>query len=212
VPLSPGERAEVVAEFQPGERVVLRSFPPELGMDPFQGRFAGGDDTFDLLQVRAAAALTPSPAVPDRLAHHQRLSEADAVRTRTFELDDGGAINGRPMDLGRIDQAVTVGTAEVWEVANRSGNVHNFHLHGVQFKVIDYAGAPRPATLHGWKDTVFVPPGGTVRLLVRFTDYADPALPYVFHCHLLQHEDNGMMGQFVVVRLGQAPSSPPHRH
>jgi FtsP/CotA-like multicopper oxidase with cupredoxin domain len=135
VPLSPGERAEVVAEFQPGERVVLRSFPPELGMDPFQGRFAGGDDTFDLLQVRAAAALTPSPAVPDRLAHHQRLSEADAVRTRTFELDDGGAINGRPMDLGRIDQAVTVGTAEVWEVANRSGNVHNFHLHGVQFKL-----------------------------------------------------------------------------
>jgi len=68
-------------------------------------------------------------------------------------------------------------------------------------------------TLAGWKDTVLVPPGTTVRLLVRFADYTNPAVPYMFHCHLLQHEDNGMMGQFVVVGPGQAPSSPPpHQH
>jgi blue copper oxidase len=213
VPLSPGERAEIVAAFQPGERVVLRSFSPDLGLDGFQGRFAGADDTFDLLQIRAGATLTPSPPVPDRLADHQQLDQADVVRTRRFELNGSSRINGLRMDLGRIDQTVTVDTTEVWEVTNRSGNPHNFHVHGVQFKVSDQSGAGPRSVLVGWKDTVFIPPGGTVRLLVQLPGYSDPATPYMFHCHLLQHEDNGMMGQFVVVQPGQPPGSlPPHQH
>jgi blue copper oxidase len=211
VQLSPSERVEIVAEFRPGERVVLRSFPPDLGLDAFQGRFAGADDSFDLLQIRAAT-LTPSPPVPARLARHEQLHQADATRTRRFDLNDDDAINGQPMDMGRIDQTVTLDTTEVWEVRNRSGNLHTFHVHGVQFKVVEQAGAP-PPTLAGWKDSVFIPPASTTRLLVRFTGYADPALPYMFHCHLLQHEDDGMMGQFVVVRPGQAPTSlPTHQH
>jgi blue copper oxidase len=111
------------------------------------------------------------------------------------------------MDLSRIDQTVTVDTTEVWEVTNRSGNPHNFHVHGVQFNVANYLGGPPSPHLAGWKDTVFLPPGGTVRLLVRFPGYSDPAVPYMFHCHLLQHEDNGMMGQLVVVEPGQSPGS-----
>jgi blue copper oxidase len=213
VPLSPGERAEIVAEFRPGDRVVLRSFPPDLGLDLFQGRFAGADDAFDLLQLRAATALTPSPPVPDRLVRHQRLGEAEAATTRRLELNGSSRINGLRMELDRIDQTVTVGTTEVWEVTNRSGNPHNFHVHGVQFKVSDQTGAGPPSALTGWKDTVFLPPGGTVRLLVQMPGYSDPAVPYMFHCHLLQHEDNGMMGQFVVVQPGQPPGSlPPHQH
>jgi FtsP/CotA-like multicopper oxidase with cupredoxin domain len=213
VQLSPSERAEIVAAFRPGERVVLRSFRPDLGLDPFQGRFAGADDTFELLQVRAGAKLAPSPPVPPRLVRHERLNRADAATTRRFELDDDSAINGRPMDMGRIDQAVTVDTTELWEVVNRSGNLHTFHVHGVQFKVVEQAGAP-PPTLAGWKDSVFIPPASTTRLLVRFTGYTDPAVPYMFHCHLLEHEDNGMMGQVVVVvQAGQAPTSlPTHQH
>jgi FtsP/CotA-like multicopper oxidase with cupredoxin domain len=213
VRLSPGERAEIVAEFHPGERAVLRSFGPDLGLDRFQGRFAGGDDTFDLLQVRAGSDLTGSPRLPDRLVGQQRPDQAEAVRTRRLELNGSSRINGQPMDMGRIDQAVTVDTTELWEVTNSSGNPHNFHVHDVQFRLVDYAGRPPPPTLAGWKDTVFLPPGTTVRILVRFTDYTDPALPYMFHCHLLRHEDSGMMGQFVVVQPGQAPaSSPTHHH
>jgi blue copper oxidase len=212
VPLSPGERAEIVAEFRPGERVVLRSFPPDLGTDGLQGRFAGGDDTFDLLQVRAGDALSPSPPVPARLVGHERLEAGDAVRTRRFVLDDFTSINGRSMDMGRIDAAVTLGTTEFWEVRNASGTPHNFHVHDVQFKVVEHTGGPPPATLAGWKDTVAVPPNAAVRFLVRFTDYADPVWPYMFHCHLLRHEDAGMMGQFVVVAPGQAPSAPPAHH
>jgi blue copper oxidase len=212
VPLSPGERAEIVAAFQPGERVVLRSFPPDLGLDIFQDRFAGADDAFDLLQVRAGPRLTPSPPVPDRLVRHRQLDEADVVRTRRVELNGSSRINDLRMDLGRIDQTVTVDTTEVWEITNQSGNPHNFHVHGVQFKVSEQAGAGAPPALAGWKDTVFIPPGGTVRLLIQFPGYSDPAMPYMFHCHLLQHEDDGMMGQFVVVRPGQPPTGPSHQH
>ena len=211
VQLSPSERAEIVAEFRPGERVVLRSFQPDLDLDAVQGRFAGADDTFDLLEVRAGAELAPSPQVPDRLVGHEPMDPAAAVATRRFELDDDSAINGRSMDMSRIDQAVALDTTEAWEVVNRSGNLHTFHVHGVQFKVVEQAGAP-PPTLAGWKDSVFIPPASTTRLLVRFTDHADPAVPYMFHCHLLDHEDNGMMGQFVVVQPGQAPRPPSHRH
>jgi blue copper oxidase len=211
VPLSPGERAEIVAAFRPGERAVLRSFPPDLGLDPFQGRFAGADDSFDLLQVRAGPRLTPSPPVPERLARHQQLDQT--VTTRQLELNGSSRINDRRMDLGRIDQTVTVDTTEMWEVANRSGNPHNFHVHGVQFKVTADAGSSPSPHLAGWKDTAFIPPGETVRLLVPAPGYSDPATPYMFHCHLLQHEDNGMMGQFVVVQPGQPPGNlPTHEH
>jgi blue copper oxidase len=212
MPLSPGERAEIVAHFRPGERVVLRSFPPDLGLDGFQGRFAGADDSFDLLQIRASATLTTSPPVPDRLVGHQQLDETGVATTRRLELNGSSRINDRRMDLGRIDQTGTVDTTEVWEVTNRSGNPHNFHVHGVQFNVTSHLGGRAPPRLAGWKDTVFIPPDGTVRLLVQFPGYSDPIVPYMFHCHLLEHEDNGMMGQFLVVHPGQPPTSPSQQH
>lgn len=62
------------------------------------------------------------------------------------------------------------------------------------------------------KDTVFMPPGRTARLAMQFTDYADPKSPYMYHCHLLQHEDNGMMGQFVVVERGEHTGTIDHTH
>jgi blue copper oxidase len=205
IQLSPGERAELVATFEPGERVVLRSFAPDLGTDFFQSRFSGGDDSFDLLELRVARALTAAPAVPDRLVAHGRLDAGDASRTRRFELSGSTRINGRRMDMSRIDEAVTVGSTELWEVHNAAGTPHSFHVHDVRFRVLEYAGGAPPPHLLGLKDTVYVPPGETVRLVVRFSDYTDPGLPYMFHCHILQHEDRGMMGQFVVVGRGETP-------
>jgi bilirubin oxidase len=60
-------------------------------------------------------------------------------------------------------------------------------------------GSPPPDNEAGWKDTVLVMPGKTVRIIARFSDFVDPVNPYMFHCHILEHEDAGMMGQFVVV-------------
>lgn len=205
--LSPGERAEVVVRLRPGQRTVLRSYPPDLGMNTFQSAFVGGRDRFDVLQLRAAAKLTPSPQLPQRLVAAPDLDDTLGDVTRRFDLQ-GRKINGEAMDMSRVDEAVTLGTTETWQVANTDDTHHNFHVHDVQFQVLDVDGRPPPAELGGWKDTIFVAPGSTVRIAVRFTDYADPDTPYMYHCHLLQHEDRGMMGQFVVVKPGHAPGTP----
>jgi FtsP/CotA-like multicopper oxidase with cupredoxin domain len=116
------------------------------------------------------------------------------------------------MDMSRIDEVVRPGATEIWEVRNASGTPHNFHIHTVSFAVLDYAGENPPAHLSGLKDTVYVPPDETVTLLVRFPDYTDPDSPYMFHCHILRHEDRGMMGQFVLAEQGgeDAGERPPH--
>lgn len=72
-------------------------------------------------------------------------------------------------------------------------------LPHIQFLILDIDGAAPPANLRGWKDTVLVPNNQTVRVITQFTDYANPLVPYMYHCHIMEHEDNGMMGQFVVV-------------
>jgi blue copper oxidase len=112
--------------------------------------------------------------------------------------------------MARVDTVVAVDTTEIWEVTNRAGRPHNFHIHDVQFRILDLDGEPPPPHLRGPKDTVYVPPGSTTRLALRFADYTDPTTPYMYHCHVLAHEDDGMMGQFTVVDprdLDDAPTT-----
>ena len=111
----------------------------------------------------------------------------------------GIPINGKTMDMARIDEVVRLGDIEIWEVTNRGGQPHPFHVHLVQFQILDRNGRPPSAAELGWKDTVLVPPGDLVRIIMRFERYADPEVPYMYHCHIMEHEDNGMMGQFLVV-------------
>jgi FtsP/CotA-like multicopper oxidase with cupredoxin domain len=214
VQLSPGERAEIVVTMRPGERTVLRSHPLDDYGDAWQERFSGGDDSFDVLQLRAADRLRPSAGPPAELAALEVPDGSDAVRSRHFDLKLSG-INGRAMAMDRVDETVTRGTTETWTVRNTNGMPHNFHVHDVQFRVLEVNGKEPPAALRGPKDTVFVPSGTTVRLAMRFDGPADPNTPYMYHCHLLYHEDQGMMGQFVVVEKGQRagrPSGHAHAH
>ncbi|MFD4237969.1 multicopper oxidase family protein [Streptomyces sp. NPDC058542] len=206
VQLSPGERAEIVVGVAPGERVVLRSESPSTGSGFVQRD--GGSDRFDVLQLRAAPTLAPSPRIPERLTDIPRIAASSAIRTRTFELAEH-RINGKRMELDRIDVEVRKDTAEIWEVRSGDGTLHSFHVHDVQFQVLSVDGKEPPPGLSGWKDTVLLPPRTVMRLVMRFTDYADPDLPYMFHCHLLYHEDQGMMGQFVVLEPGQRAGRPP---
>ncbi|GAA1199350.1 multicopper oxidase domain-containing protein [Kitasatospora gansuensis] len=199
--LSPGERAEVVVRMQPGERRVLRSYPLDAGLDFWNQRFGGGDDSFDVLQLRAQPTLRPSAPLPPALAASRLPTGEDSVRERSFDLRMSG-INGRKMDMSRVDETVTRGTTETWTLRNEDGMPHNFHVHDVQFRVLDIDSAAPPPSLRGPKDTVFVPPGSTVRIALRFEGPADPGTPYMYHCHLLYHEDRGMMGQFVVAEPG----------
>jgi blue copper oxidase len=111
---------------------------------------------------------------------------------------------GRPLTPKRIDVVATVDTTEVWTVENSMGSPHNFHVHDMQFQILDIDGAAPPAQLAGWKDTVYLRPDSTYWLIVHFADYADPDHPYMYHCHLLRHEESGMMGQFLVLNPGEA--------
>ena len=210
VQVSPGERVEILASFTPGERIGLRSDGPELGLDLFADRFSGGDDRFDLLELRAADQLADSPPLPGELADDELPDPDDAVTTRRFELNGSSRINGERVDMARVDTVVAVDTTEIWEVTNRAGRPHNLHIHDVQFRILDLDGEAPPPHLRGPKDTVYVPPGSTTRLALRFADYTDPTTPYMYHCHVLAHEDDGMMGQFTVVDprdLDDAPTT-----
>jgi bilirubin oxidase len=76
---------------------------------------------------------------------------------------------------------------------------HPFHIHDVQFFILDRDGVSVSAEERGYKDVVMIGPNETLRFITKFEDFADPEMPYMYHCHILMHEDDGMMGQFIVV-------------
>jgi suppressor of ftsI len=193
--LSPGERAEVLVPMVAGDSVVLQSRNPPLGdVVPFGGP-DGGSDQFDVLQINAATKLDTAGTIPTQLAPME--------------------INGLSMDLRRVDEVVLLGSTEIWSIKNGVAIPHNFHIHDVQFQILDVNGAPPPPSLRGWKDTIYVEPNATYRLIMHFADHSDPDMPYMYHCHLLTHEDAGLMGQFVVVKRGESagvPRGATHNH
>ena len=200
--LGPGERAEIVVAFEPGEQVVLRGF--ETGL----GRQIGGEDTFDIIQFRSVDRLAESLPLPGDLGSRGAAPDVpdDAIE-RDFELDGHNRINGEEMDMTRIYLAIPAGSLEVWNVRT-NGQPHTFHVHSATHWVLEVEGDEPPAHLRGPKDTVFVGPDHAVRLLVHFDTHTDPETPYMYHCHILKHEDNGMMGQFVVVEPGTEGDTP----
>src|SRR5699024_9312849 len=107
-------------------------------------------------------------------------------------------IDGKKFDKDRIDLTQKKGDTEIWEVYNEpdmmGGMIHPFHIHGTQFQVISINDEEPDATLKGFKDTESVAPGDRVKLAVTYEEEG----VYMYHCHILEHEDNGMMGQIKV--------------
>ena len=206
--LAPGERAEILVDFSDGAEVVLKSYS-EAGLLATMESFFGGTGTgnLQLLKIVPQPAKRASHALPKRLNTIVRIDAGHAAKTRPMVLGGpvqgggggGPPINGRIMDMARIDEVVRLGDIEIWEVINRGGQPHPFHVHLVQFQILDRNGRPPTGAELGWKDTVLVPPGDVVRIIMPFERYADPQVPYMYHCHIMEHEDNGMMGQFLVV-------------
>lgn len=195
VKISPGERVQIVVRFTPGEEVILNS----LGETAREASDPEEDD-FELMKFVAAQQLASAAALPSALGGASATALAPGARVRTFKLS-GSEINDRDMDMARIDEVVPAGAHEIWEINNTS-YAHNFHVHEVQFRILEMNGAPPPAYQQGPKDTVFMAKNAKARLAVSFGSYVDPGSPYMYHCHILRHEDKGMMGQFVVVEPG----------
>jgi FtsP/CotA-like multicopper oxidase with cupredoxin domain len=204
--LSPAERAEIVLDLRPGEQPVLRSVPWDLNMITPLTNGAGGNDHLDLLQLQTGSSLATGVALPERLETKPAVAIANVAARRNIQLD-GREINGQQMDMSRIDTVVGAGTTELWTVQNTHNQPHNFHVHGVAFQIIP-AGATAADPGLGWKDTVLLAAGETVQLAIVFPLYQDPLTPYMYHCHLMWHEDEGMMAQFTVVEPDQVDTAP----
>jgi spore coat protein A len=149
------------------------------------------------------------------------LDESKSVITRDLVLSEqmdgqgrsvGLRINGKGYD-DPVTETVTLGSMEKWRFINTSDDAHPMHLHLVQFQILERQGFDIPALQNGtlkllgtprkpqpnevgWKDTAVVNPGDVLTILVRFEGYTGR---YVFHCHMLEHEDNDMMRPYEVV-------------
>lgn len=189
VVISNSERAEVLVRGTgaPGSATVLQSLPYDRYMP--QTRPLDWDTPLDLLSVQySTAPPTTAPAIPATLRRIEALDPAKSRATRVLVLSQG-LINGRIMDMNRVDVSARLGDTEIWQLENVVGMDHPFHLHGFQFQVLDRNGVPE--TQRRWKDTVNVPKHELVRIIVRYDD--NPG-KWMFHCHILDHEDHGMMG------------------
>lgn len=115
-------------------------------------------------------------------------------------MDDNVTINGKKFDPNRIDFTQKVNRKETWEIENvkdkMSGMKHPFHIHGTQFKVLSVDGKKPSEDMRGKKDVISLEPGQKAKIEVVFKNTGT----YMFHCHILEHEDNGMMGQIKVTK------------
>ena len=214
--LAPGERTEVLVTPTSAGSYALRTRGYDRGSAGMGGGGGGGMGAGTNTPgggAQTLATLTVSgsgtaAALPATLAGSSTLEAGAAGSERTLELGmgmggagmggggmgGGGAmrsftIDGRSFDPTRTDITVTGDSTEDWVITNTSTMDHPFHLHAWPFRVVERTSGP--LDLPGWKDTVNVPAGGRVRIRIPFTDITGRT---VYHCHILDHEDQGMMG------------------
>jgi FtsP/CotA-like multicopper oxidase with cupredoxin domain len=227
IELAPGERCDIVVDFSDGRPVEMISLPlpensPNMPRGMMRNMYNMNSSSFNILALRPQSNLARSENLPGRLTTTARLDEGGIDRVREFTLGmtmgmgmmQGGrgrgggrgmmgggeefSINGTSMDMNVINERVPVGSKEIWEITNDTQMMHPFHVHHGQFQIKDRNGRATRPHEQAFKDTVKVGPGEKVRIIMEFDHFADPDTPYMYHCHILEHEDNGMMGQFVV--------------
>ena len=220
--LHAGERIEILVDFsgQNGQSFDLKAYNSTLnnfipgGENFINGPFGNylGHKDFTMLHVNVAApTANPITAIPTTLTTNVLLNAANANITRILTLSDSTGVTNPPIlgpnafiinhklfDIDFDQYQVPLGNTEIWEIRSTSGFGHPFHIHDVEFNILSINGAAPPAAQAGWKDVVFIPRQQTVRFIARFEDFADAAHPFMYHCHIALHEDEGMMGQFVV--------------
>lgn len=182
--LAPSERAEILVDFR-------------TSREPLSLVASGREVlTFNILETKTNYAV-----FPETLAVIEDIPLGTGPVERTFAMQSmgiSGTINGKSFDMDRIDEKVKLGETEIWTITNIGGMMqglgHPFHVHGTQFQILSRNNQKPSEAESGFKDTVFVALGEEVKIKVRFTHQG----VYMYHCHILEHEDNGMMGQFIV--------------
>ena len=212
--LAPGGRADLLVDFSSGfrgSRVELISKPfevPSTGgrmgrMQDMMGGSGGPEQGtgFSIMEFRIEGeAQDDAFSLPDQLSRSNFPVPSDASSTRnillSMEMMTGHTINGRQFEMERADEQVRQGDTEIWEFVNESTVPHPMHVHALHFKVLERSGSRGLLpTETGWKDTVLVMPGEKVSVIMKFEA---PKGLYVFHCHNLEHSDNGMMANVLI--------------
>lgn len=222
--MSPGERCEIVVDLADGKTAELLTLFEDEFDEEEEGIVTGMLDSLlrserplpqpslTLMADRTLPAQTA--ALPEKLATIIRPKKSEILRTRDFllDMDHGGGgghgqhgghaamdmtINGAAMDMKVINERVERGVWERWRIRSNQG-AHPFHVHGCSFLIEQMEGAAASPDQQGWKDTVVLDDDDWSEIVVRFDHLASERYPYMYHCHILEHEDRGMMGQFTV--------------
>jgi len=210
------------------QTIYLKSFASELptgiygadtvgfGADTiheYADNFLNGVD-FNLLQINVVAQTgSPVTTIPTALVPYTPFNTITATNYRTLVFDtlrllpidlpnraEGPfGINNKTFHMDSINEVVHLNTTEIWTLVNKTLVAHPFHIHDIQFNVIEKSGMPPTPSERGWKDVVLVMPNDSVKFITKFETFADITTPYMYHCHLLHHEDDGMMGSFLVI-------------
>ncbi len=225
--MAPGERAEILIDFggKEGQQLKLMSYAAEFNNGIYGATYPGmgqmmtldgynpnamNGNNFEVITFNIGAPNgNPVTSIPATLVEVTPIPESDSDITRnlTFtpefmgpdQLNGNFFINGTTFDMDVINYSIPLNNTEIWSITNQSGIAHPFHIHDVQFYVLDRNGNPPPASEQGRKDVILIRPQETVRFITKFEDFANDPVPYMFHCHMLIHEDGGMMLQFEVV-------------
>jgi blue copper oxidase len=215
--LGSGERAEILVDFsnQSGNTYYINQYGNELpagypGGPAMMGNPIGPLDntTFNFLQINVVAQTSnPITTIPTALTTNTPWLSGGAS-TMNFLIQGSPmmsmtnfTINGTQYDENVINFTQHQDDIMIWNITNQSMMAHPFHIHGNHFFILTLDGATPPLNLQGRKDVVLVgPQGGSARLITKYADFSDPTMPYMYHCHILSHEDKGMMGQFLVTQ------------
>jgi len=210
-----------------GSKIVMVSQPSQddkqegnthTGMGGGMLGMSETDEEFVIMRFDVTHALkdpvTLYTTLPSRAEITRRLEESDAVNVgneRQFVMSmarggnntmaSGGmnmrfVINDKLFDMNRVDEFIDANTMEIWSITNSSSMAHPFHAHAIQYQILDRNGVAASGVDLGWKDTFLVQPGETVRIIGKFEPVNQG--DYMYHCHILEHEDAGMMGFFRV--------------
>jgi FtsP/CotA-like multicopper oxidase with cupredoxin domain len=196
--LGPGERVDVIIDFRDlkNRDVVLRSVerpdgPNRLGSKPWVG---------PLMQFRVGKPIVDRTEVPPTLRPLPAwVASAPSKPQKEWRITVGSGfspswlINGRTFDPGYVEHRARLGTVETWKLVNDTKVAHLLHIHLTDFRLLSRNGRPPPPWEACMKETFFMDPGEELLVAGRFSDYAGR---FVIHCHMLDHEDHGLMSQF----------------
>ena len=219
VKLMVGERIEIMVNFGNdaiGSSLDLKAFNTGQvfgfpGAEPQQSGLNGSilnNHDFPVLHINViATTASPITSVPATLASNVYWTIADASVIRTVNVTPGSGVglsefyfDNTAFALNNINKTINLNDIEKWTVVNNNIFSHSFHIHDVQFKIVARNGVATAVGAYesGWKDTYYIPRGESATFVAKFEDYSDSIYPFMYHCHFSNHEDGGMMGQFVV--------------